>query len=64
MSELNISLPSMVVQLLGILLFITKQMLQIILNTHAATWRQKLAADYPINSLHISKGPVHVHFHT
>jgi hypothetical protein len=35
----------MVVELLAILVFFTQQKLQTISETHAATWRQKLAAD-------------------
>jgi hypothetical protein len=42
------SLASVVAELLAILWFITKQNLQYITETNAATWQQKVAADIPL----------------
>jgi hypothetical protein len=41
------SLASVVAELLAILWFLTKQNLQYITETNAATWQQKVAADTP-----------------
>jgi hypothetical protein len=41
------SLPLVVVELLAILQFFTKQKLQNIFENHAATWWQKLAGGFP-----------------
>jgi hypothetical protein len=47
-SVLIFSLALVVVESLVILSFFTKQKLQKVIGKHATTWRQKLAADFPV----------------